>query len=49
MFLIENFFILQLTQGPLETTAEDFWQMIWEQNSRIVIMLNNIIEKGSPK
>jgi protein tyrosine phosphatase len=38
-----------LTQGPLETTAEDFWQMVWEQNSRIVVMLNNVMEKGSVK
>jgi protein tyrosine phosphatase len=38
-----------LTQGPLKETAEDFWQMIWETDSRIVIMLSNIIEKGSMK
>lgn len=38
-----------LTQGPLETTSEDFWQMVWEQKSRIIVMLNNVIEKGSMK
>lgn len=38
-----------LSQGPLESTAGDFWQMVWEQNTRIIVMLNNIYEKGSMK
>ncbi|XP_064598724.1 tyrosine-protein phosphatase non-receptor type 2-like [Liolophura sinensis] len=38
-----------LTQGPLEHTSGHFWQMIWEQKSKGVIMLNKIVEKGSPK
>ncbi|XP_022097661.1 tyrosine-protein phosphatase non-receptor type 2-like isoform X2 [Acanthaster planci] len=38
-----------LTQGPLPTTIGHFWQMVWEQKSKAVIMLNNIIEKGTRK
>ncbi|CAG5132755.1 unnamed protein product [Candidula unifasciata] len=38
-----------LTQGPLEHTMGDFWQMIWEQQSRAVVMLNRVIEKGTLK
>ena len=29
-----------LTQGPLHTTACHFWQMVWEQNSLAIVMLN---------
>lgn len=38
-----------LSQGPLEHTAGQFWQMVWEQNSKAVIMLNRVIEKGTLK
>lgn len=34
-------------KGPLQTTSEHFWQMVWEQNSRVIIMLTRLIEKGS--
>lgn len=38
-----------LTQGPLPMTCGHFWEMIWEQRSRGVVMLNRVIEKGSIK
>ncbi|BFZ19287.1 hypothetical protein BsWGS_22326 [Bradybaena similaris] len=38
-----------LTQGPLEHTMGDFWQMVWEQGSKTIVMLNRVIEKGSLK
>ncbi|XP_076679388.1 tyrosine-protein phosphatase non-receptor type 2-like isoform X1 [Andrena cerasifolii] len=38
-----------LTQGPLENTAGHFWLMVWEQNSKAVLMLNKIIEKNQVK
>jgi len=27
------------TQGPLADTTEDFWRMLWEHSSNIVVML----------
>ncbi|KAG5281705.1 hypothetical protein AALO_G00047880 [Alosa alosa] len=38
-----------LTQGPLPNTCGHFWEMVWEQRSRGVVMLNRVIEKGSIK
>jgi len=38
-----------LSQGPLPGTSGHLWQMAWEQNSRAVIMLNKVIEKGTLK
>ncbi|XP_031422680.1 tyrosine-protein phosphatase non-receptor type 1 isoform X2 [Clupea harengus] len=38
-----------LTQGPLPNTCGHFWEMIWEQRTRGVVMLNRVIEKGSIK
>lgn len=34
-------------QGPLPSTCGSFWEMVWEQRSRGVVMLNRVIEKGS--
>ncbi|XP_038216098.1 tyrosine-protein phosphatase non-receptor type 61F-like isoform X2 [Zerene cesonia] len=38
-----------LTQGPLAFTVGHFWLMVWEQNSRAILMLNKLIEKNEIK
>lgn len=34
------------TQAPTDRTVEDFWRMLWEKNSCIVVMLTNLRENG---
>ncbi|KAG9033582.1 hypothetical protein FRB95_014660 [Tulasnella sp. JGI-2019a] len=37
------------TQGPLPSTYNDFWTLVWEQNVRIVVMLTKRIEGNQTK
>lgn len=38
-----------LTQGPLKETVGHFWVMIWEQNTKAIVMLNKLLEKKQIK
>lgn len=33
-------------QAPMQSTVPDFWQMIWDQNTRVIIMVTSLTEKG---
>ncbi|KAJ8681347.1 hypothetical protein QAD02_017134 [Eretmocerus hayati] len=37
------------TQGPLSTTVADFWQMVLEAGSTLVVMLTTLVEQGRAK
>ena len=34
-------------QGPQESTVDDFWEMVVQQNASLIVMLTNVIEIGS--
>lgn len=36
-------------QGPMDSTVNDFWRMIWEQHLEIIIMLTNLEEYNKAK
>lgn len=37
------------TQGPMAETTDDFWRMLWEHNSNIIVMLTKTKEMGRDK
>ncbi|GAB0093374.1 Tyrosine-protein phosphatase [Sergentomyia squamirostris] len=37
------------TQGPLTNTTTDFWRMVQQESSHLVVMLTTVMERGRPK
>ncbi|KAL1248917.1 hypothetical protein QQF64_022235 [Cirrhinus molitorella] len=37
------------SQGPLPSTVNDFWRMVWEQKSQAIVMVTNCTESGRVK
>ncbi|KAL9616534.1 MAG: hypothetical protein Q9160_008601 [Pyrenula sp. 1 TL-2023] len=37
------------TQAPIPTTLNDFWRLVWEQDSRVIVMLSAESEGGQIK
>ncbi|XP_065168794.1 tyrosine-protein phosphatase corkscrew-like isoform X3 [Atheta coriaria] len=37
------------TQGCLPSTVADFWQMVWQENSRVIVMTTKETERGKNK
>ncbi|KAG7475097.1 hypothetical protein JOB18_024011 [Solea senegalensis] len=36
-------------QGCLATTVNDFWQMVWQENTHVIVMTTREVEKGRNK
>lgn len=35
-----------VTQGCLHNSVNDFWKMIWQEDSRVIVMITKLYEKS---
>lgn len=45
----ESFKTYIATQGCLPATVSDFWNMIWQENTRVIVMTTKELERGKSK
>lgn len=43
------FGICRCLPGPKEETVNDYWRMIWEQNTATIVMVTNLKERKEVK
>ena len=35
-----------ITQGPMQSTARDFWKMVHDRKCGVIVMLSDVVEGG---
>ena len=36
-----------VVQGPLSTTRDEFWRMVWEHNAQAIVMMTKCMNHGN--